>query len=206
MSREETLHNIVRLNVGGTRYDVSRDTLERYEDSMLARLISKHWKEGNSDDNMPIFIDRNGRLFEFVLDYLRAGKVYLPPTMHIEAMRDEFDFYGIDADMREVHEKNGHRHLHRLTEKILMQEESLKDLNGEKYAFQTSALVEYEFWKASSTYLPFHVRLSISYGDYSMLCEHENALREGLLDRGLEYLKMDFRKGSGRITVQRTST
>jgi hypothetical protein len=41
---------IVRLNVGGTRYDVSRDTLERFQDSMLASLVSKHWKEGNSNE------------------------------------------------------------------------------------------------------------------------------------------------------------
>jgi hypothetical protein len=31
---------IVRLNVGGTRYEVARDTLMRYEESMLASLIS----------------------------------------------------------------------------------------------------------------------------------------------------------------------
>jgi hypothetical protein len=91
---------IVRLNVGGMRYDVSRSTLERCEGSMLISLISEHWKEGNSDE--PIFIDRNGRLFEYVLDYLRTAKVYLPATVSPLALEEEFEFYGIEADMTKV--------------------------------------------------------------------------------------------------------
>ncbi len=93
---------IVRLNVGGTRYDVSRSTLERCEGSMLISLISEYWKEGNSDE--PIFIDRSGRMFEYVLEYLRTAKVYLPSSVISPlALQEEFDFYGIEVDMTKVH-------------------------------------------------------------------------------------------------------
>lgn len=64
MTMDDKERKIVRLNVGGVRYDVSRDTIERCEGSMLASLISDNWKEGNSDSNEPIFIDRNGLLFQ----------------------------------------------------------------------------------------------------------------------------------------------
>jgi hypothetical protein len=79
---------IVRLNVGGTQYDVSRDTLARCEGSMLASLVSKQWNEGNT--NKPIFIDRNGLLFQYVLDYLRNNQLHLPSFVSRAAMVDEY--------------------------------------------------------------------------------------------------------------------
>lgn len=90
----------VRLNVGGTNYEVSRNTLERCEGSMLASLISDHWKEGNSDDDKPIFIDRNGLLFQYVLDYLRTNKIHLPSSVSQAAVNEEFAYYGIDDGIR----------------------------------------------------------------------------------------------------------
>lgn len=150
MTTENRKPKIVQLDVGGTLYKVSRDTLERCEGSMLASLISDHWKEGNSDDEH-IFIDRNGRLFEYVLDYLRANKVYLPASVNINAVKEEFEFYGIAADMSEVHEKYGHKYLHELTEKIRMQEENLALLKAEAHAIQASMMVEHEFFKEHNT-------------------------------------------------------
>lgn len=98
---------VVQLNVGGMRYDVSRETLERCSGSMLARLVSDQWKEGNADDDEPIFIDRNGRLFEYVLDFLRNNEVHVPPSVSRAAVKEEFEYFGIaegtkgDADIFE---------------------------------------------------------------------------------------------------------
>ncbi|GAX22436.1 hypothetical protein FisN_14Hu050 [Fistulifera solaris] len=87
----------VRLNVGGMRYEVARDTLMFYEDSMLASLVSGRWKEGNGEDE--IFIDRDGRRFGFLLNYLRSDRVYLSESSDQAALEDEFEYFGIDADM-----------------------------------------------------------------------------------------------------------
>ena len=87
---------IVRLNVGGTRYDTSRATLGRCEGSKLANLVSDSWKEGVD----PIFIDRNGLLFQYVLDYLRSNEVHLPTTVSRAAVMKEFEYYEIDADIQ----------------------------------------------------------------------------------------------------------
>ena len=90
-SHEES-SNVV-LNVGGTRYEVARTTLDRYPDSMLATLVSKRWTANNA--NRPIFIDRDGSRFQFVLDFLRDGKVHLPASVSAEALRADFAYYGL---------------------------------------------------------------------------------------------------------------
>jgi hypothetical protein len=41
------------------------------------------------------FIDRNGRLFEAVLDYLRSGELITPPHATEQQVRAELDFYSI---------------------------------------------------------------------------------------------------------------
>jgi len=86
----------VRFDVGGHHYTVSRSLLELYPDSMLARLVSDEWNESN-DDGKPvvIFIDRSGRRFEYVLDYMRDHEVNLPMTESIEAVKKELAYYGL---------------------------------------------------------------------------------------------------------------
>lgn len=98
---------IVRLNVGGTLYEVSSETLEHCKGTALASLVSNHGKEAPSDeeaffidpDDETVFIDRNGRLFEYVLDFLRTGKIHLPPSVSRSALQEEFDYYGIVVEM-----------------------------------------------------------------------------------------------------------
>jgi len=63
----------VTFNVGGTKYEVSRSLLDQYPDTMLSRMVSEEWQQGND-----IFIERNGARFAFVLDYMRDGSVSLP--------------------------------------------------------------------------------------------------------------------------------
>ena len=48
----------VNLNVGGSEYKVSRLTLRRYPDSMLAKLVSAPWTSEESSE--AIFVDRDG--------------------------------------------------------------------------------------------------------------------------------------------------
>jgi hypothetical protein len=110
-------HKIVQLNVGGKHYEVSRDTLERCKGSMLASLISSNWREGNSDDSEPIFIDRNGRLFEYVLDYLRTNKVHVPLSVSRSALQEELEYFGVDADMSQVIDMYSVRYLRVIEEK-----------------------------------------------------------------------------------------
>lgn len=169
---------IVRLNVGGTRYDTSRDTLGRCEGSKLAKSVSDSWEEGDE----PIFIDRNGRLFEYVLDYLRTGEVHLPFTVSRAALQNEFHYYGIKADLRKWHQSCG-------TEYIDLFLEKAEARRMDKLVTQTAAFVEQEFLKYSNA------GVSIPQADYVQLCQHEELLRARLFERGLELQRRDWRYG-----------
>ena len=116
---------IVRLNVGGTRYEVSRDTLTRYEGSMLTSLLSGKWKEGEGGEN-EIFIDRDGRRFGYILDYLRSNRVYLPDLSDQSALKDEFEFFGIEADMSKVSVKDDFETIIELVDEIAEHEATIE--------------------------------------------------------------------------------
>lgn len=66
-----TTTNTVKFNVGGRHFEVSRDLMEKHFETMLGRLVSEAWQQ---DPEEPVFIDRNGDTFAYVLDYLRYGR------------------------------------------------------------------------------------------------------------------------------------
>jgi hypothetical protein len=88
---------IIRFNVGGKLYEVSRSLIEQQNDTMLARLVSEIWEQKGSG-NEAVFIERDSERFAYVLDYLRDGQVYLPATISKEALMMDMDYYGIVAD------------------------------------------------------------------------------------------------------------
>lgn len=195
MTSHESKRKMIQLDVGGTLYKVSRQTLERCEGSMLASLISDHWKEGNADINDPIFIDRNGLLFQFVIDYLRAGEIHLPITVSLEAVKNEFDFYGIDADVSKVITKHGVKYCHSLKEQAIA-------LDMEIRASRISAQAEYEFWKSNTN--PSTLCVVLAPADRVVLHEHEHVLRERLLARGM--VLVASHSTSGYVNVSRASS
>ena len=77
MSAEATRNEnteIVKLNVGGKRFDTSKSTIMS-QDTMLSSLISDRWNP-NKDEYM--FIDRDGRHFHEILNFLRDGVISRP--------------------------------------------------------------------------------------------------------------------------------
>ncbi|TNM98679.1 BTB/POZ domain-containing protein KCTD16-like [Takifugu flavidus] len=73
--------DVVELNVGGQVYYTRYGTLTGFPNSLLGKLFSNN--KGSSND-LPrdfrgrYFIDRDGFLFRYVLDYLRDQQVVLP--------------------------------------------------------------------------------------------------------------------------------
>ncbi|KAM4622157.1 BTB/POZ domain-containing protein KCTD16-like [Polymixia lowei] len=73
--------DVIELNVGGQVYYTRLATLTSIPNSLLGRLFSN--KKGSSNDlsrdlRGRYFIDRDGFLFRYVLDYLRDKQVVLP--------------------------------------------------------------------------------------------------------------------------------
>jgi hypothetical protein len=91
-SRKKT--KTVKLDVGGTHYKVSRSLIESYPNTMLARLISKAWLVVDLD--APIFIDRNGDRFQYVLDYMRDKEIHLPLCVSKASILRDLEYFGFD--------------------------------------------------------------------------------------------------------------
>ncbi|XP_056147665.1 BTB/POZ domain-containing protein KCTD16-like [Lampris incognitus] len=73
--------DVIELNVGGQVYYTRHATLTSIPNSLLGKLFSS--KKGSSNDlsrdlRGRYFIDRDGFLFRYVLDYLRDKQVVLP--------------------------------------------------------------------------------------------------------------------------------
>mmetsp|Transcript_13285 Transcript_13285/g.17741 ORF Transcript_13285/g.17741 Transcript_13285/m.17741 type:complete len:331 (-) Transcript_13285:22-1014(-) len=65
-----TFDKIIKLNVGGMRFDTSLTTLTSIPGSMLASMFSGRHGLPEMDDGS-IFIDRDGTYFRHILNYLR---------------------------------------------------------------------------------------------------------------------------------------
>ena len=85
--------DIVELNVGGVFYTTSLSTLVKEPDSLLAQWFSNGAKLPK-DGKGKYFLDRDGVLFRYVLDYLRNMKLVLPENFHEkERLKHEAEYF-----------------------------------------------------------------------------------------------------------------
>ncbi|XP_046731694.1 BTB/POZ domain-containing protein KCTD6a [Silurus meridionalis] len=86
----------VTLNVGGHLYTTSLSTLQRYPDSMLGAMFRGDFPTAQ-DARGNFFIDRDGPLFRYILNFLRTSELTLPYDFkETELLRKEADFYQIE--------------------------------------------------------------------------------------------------------------
>ena len=87
--------SIVCFDVGGTKYKVTRSTIDKYPNTMLSRMVSETWQANPTKE---IFIDRDGSRFRFVLDYMRDSKVSLPVTDTTPSgVIQELEYFGFEG-------------------------------------------------------------------------------------------------------------
>ena len=94
------MDEVIKLNVGGQIYLTTRGTLCAEPGSMLA---TKFGQESNfAPPTMfedAVFIDRNPKTFEYILDYLRHGCQIkscdkVPPTL-VKSLQADADYFGL---------------------------------------------------------------------------------------------------------------
>ena len=56
----------------------------------------KEMKMTTRDEKGRIFIDREGKYFGVILEFLRTGELFIPEGMSMAAVRREAEFYGVD--------------------------------------------------------------------------------------------------------------
>jgi hypothetical protein len=91
---------VVRLDQGGVPYTTSLTTLRRFPDSMIGCMFSgKHALPLGKDEHF--FIDRDGRNFYHILNFLRSPEGYKVGLEGREKdeLRRECEYYGIDQLM-----------------------------------------------------------------------------------------------------------
>ena len=86
----------VTFNVGGKHYEVSRSLIERFPDTILARMTSELWLGGENAKDEPIFIERDGERFRYCLDYMRDGRVSVPITASKDGIVKDLEYYGFE--------------------------------------------------------------------------------------------------------------
>ncbi|CAH1776423.1 unnamed protein product [Owenia fusiformis] len=82
-SNGDSFPEIVELNVGGVFYTTSLSTLIKEDNSLLGQIFTGKAKNYLAKDSKgKYFIDRDGVLFRYILDYLRNQKLVLPENFH----------------------------------------------------------------------------------------------------------------------------
>ncbi|XP_015673506.1 BTB/POZ domain-containing protein KCTD3 [Protobothrops mucrosquamatus] len=91
---------IIQLNVGGTRFSTSRQTLMWIPDSFFSSLLSGRIST-LKDETGAIFIDRDPAAFAPILNFLRTKELDLR-GVSINVLRHEAEFYGITPLVRRL--------------------------------------------------------------------------------------------------------
>lgn len=90
---ENKFPDVIGLNMGGYIFTTRLSTLTRYTDSMLGAMFSgRHKLDKDNKDNY--FIDRNGKYFQFVLEFLR-DEHFVPPMDARKKVLIEAEYFGI---------------------------------------------------------------------------------------------------------------
>ncbi len=91
--------DILKLNIGGVHYATTIKTLRSCPNTLLDCLTSDG-VDVKLDDQGHVFIDRNGKLFAYILDFLRTGNIAWPTDVAKRNMLlAEIQFYGLGDKM-----------------------------------------------------------------------------------------------------------
>ena len=95
MDKVQDFPSIIDINVGGNVYTTSLASLTRFPDSMLGVMFSGR-RSVAKDSRGNFFIDRDGPMFRYVLNFLRSSKLNLPDNFQeFDQLTEEADFYQI---------------------------------------------------------------------------------------------------------------
>lgn len=94
---------IVKLNVGGFRYETTRSTLTSIPNTYFTSLLSGVFPS-LKDESSAFFIDRDGHLFQPILSYLRTREITLAKDLNPAAVAREAEFYCISSMVEALQE------------------------------------------------------------------------------------------------------
>ncbi|KAM9806295.1 delayed-rectifier potassium channel regulatory subunit KCNS2 [Syngnathus typhle] len=93
----------IRINVGGFKKRLHTDTLSRFPETRLARLLQCRSKESilelcddYDDVEKEFYFDRNPTLFPYVLNFYNTGRLHVMAELCIFSFSQEIEYWGIN--------------------------------------------------------------------------------------------------------------
>ncbi|KAM8966669.1 potassium voltage-gated channel subfamily V member 1 [Pelodytes ibericus] len=90
------------INVGGSRFVVSQQTLSSHPETRLGRLAISGGEEvhnlcddANLSDN-EYFFDRSSQMFEYIINYYQTGRLHVMDQLCAVSFLQEIEYWGID--------------------------------------------------------------------------------------------------------------
>lgn len=90
---------LVNLNVGGSLKQVSRELLTKYKNSLLEKTFSGSFDLKTIDEH--VFLERDSKVFDMMLNYLRYDRNYVPKNVDDETKRlfeMEIQHWGVQSE------------------------------------------------------------------------------------------------------------
>eukprot|EP01084_Bolivina_argentea_P203046 346827_1 len=152
---------IIKLNVGGIKFSTTKSTLLQF--GFFRGLLSGNFLQ-NQDDGC-YFVDRDGKMFEYLLNYARCGYVSIP-AKYISIIDMEAKFYQIHLNLKKFLEKKklpqlllrGYLHTVGVNDKMLTEPDVYKS-----YGLDKDSLKKYNRIDAFVAYLTenFHYDIAL---------------------------------------------
>lgn len=93
----------VHIDVGGSIYTSSLETLTKHPDSRLARMFNGSIPIVLDSLKQHYFIDRDGKMFRHILNFMRTNNLSLPEDFNeLDLLYEEARFYDIPAMVRQI--------------------------------------------------------------------------------------------------------
>lgn len=92
---------VIELNIGGVHYTTTVETLISEKDSKLNYMFGENLSNMTRDAKGRVFVDRDGVLFRYVLDYLRDEAIALPEGFRERGrLRKEAEYFKLAGMLR----------------------------------------------------------------------------------------------------------
>ena len=95
----------VTLNVGGTTFQTSKETLCVEEDSYFSAMFRSSWSENCHDKTKEIFIDRDPKIFASILEFLRYGRCGLT-KFNIRKLKQDAEYFNLKSLLTYINQKS----------------------------------------------------------------------------------------------------
>ena len=93
----------VHIDVGGCIYTSSLETLTKYSESRLSKMFNGALPIVLDTLKQHYFIDRDGKSFRYVLNFMRTGRLSLPLNYDdYESLLEEATFYELDSMVKQI--------------------------------------------------------------------------------------------------------